>query len=97
MQRSRYGAQKLTLQDELALLVLLAGLISLVILPSDRLLALSAVNVAYDVAAGGHVALAGLRLCDVDDVIEEVRFAMLTAEVLALSATDLEVCKRKAD
>jgi hypothetical protein len=44
------------------------------------------VDVAYDVAAGGHVALIGLRLGDVDDHVEEVCFAVLAPEVLGLSA-----------
>jgi len=33
-------------------------------------------------ATGGHVALVGLGFGDVDDAIEKVRFAVLTAEVL---------------
>jgi hypothetical protein len=40
------------------------------------------VNVAYDVATGRHVALVGLRLGDVDDAVEQIRFAVLAAEVL---------------
>jgi hypothetical protein len=43
------------------------------------------VDVAYDVAAGSHVALVGLRLGDVDNHVEEVCFAVLAAEVLGLS------------
>lgn len=39
-------------------------------------------DIAYDVATGGHVALVWLRLGDVDNAIEQVRFAMLAAEVL---------------
>jgi hypothetical protein len=79
---SRHRAQQLRLQNVLALLVLLAGLIGLVVLPADRLLALSAVDVAYDVAAGRHVALVGLGFGHVDDAVEEVCFAVLAAEVL---------------
>jgi hypothetical protein len=44
------------------------------------------VDVAYNVAAGGHVTLVGLRLGDVDDHVEEVCFAVLAAEVLGSSA-----------
>jgi hypothetical protein len=40
------------------------------------------VDVAYDVTAGGHVALVRLRLGDVDDAVEQVCFAMLAPEVL---------------
>lgn len=79
---SGYQAQQLTLENELALLVLLAGLVSLVILPAYRLFALSAMDVTHDVAAGGHVPLVGLGLGDVDYVVEEICFAMLAAEVL---------------
>jgi hypothetical protein len=80
---SGYRAEQLRLENELALLVLFASLISLVVLPADRLFALAAVDVAYDVAAGGHVALVGLGFADVDDAVEEVRFAVLAAEVLS--------------
>lgn len=79
---SCYRAQQLGLQDELSLLVLLAGFIRLVIFPPHGLLALSAVDVAYYVTSSRHVALVGLRLGDVYDAIEKVRFAVLTAEVL---------------
>jgi hypothetical protein len=83
---SRHSAEQLTLEDKLALLVLLACLVSLVVLPTHCFLALSAVDVAYDVAAGGHVALVRLRLGDVDNDVEKVRFAVLTPEVLSVSA-----------
>lgn len=78
------GAQKLFLQDELALFVLFAGFIGLVVLPANSLLALAAVDVAYYVTSRGHVALVGVRLGDVDDGIEEVRLAVLTTEVLMM-------------
>ena len=79
---SCHGAEQLCLQDEFALLVLLAGLVRFVVLPAHRFLALSAVNIAYDVATGGHVALVGLGLGDVDNAVEEVGLSMLAAEVL---------------
>lgn len=82
------GAQQLCLQNELALLVLFARLVSLVVLPADCLLALPAVDVADYVATGRHVALVGIRLGDVDDAVKEVGFAVLAAEVLqGVSAT----------
>jgi hypothetical protein len=34
------------------------------------------------VSACRHVPLASIARCDVDDVVEEVRFAMLTTEIL---------------
>jgi len=77
------GAQKLFLQDELALLVLFTGFIRLIVFPADGLLALAAVDVAYYVTSRSHIALVGVRLGDVDDGIEEVRLAVLTAEVPA--------------
>lgn len=80
--RSADGAQEFSLEDELALLVLLAALVGLVVLPADRLLALAARDVAHDVAARGHVALAGLARLDVDDGVEEEGLAVLAAEVL---------------
>lgn len=75
-------AQQLGLEDELALLVLLAALVGLVVLPAHRLLALAAGDVAHDVAARGHVALAGLAHVDVDHRVEKEGFAVLAAEVL---------------
>lgn len=79
---SAHGTQKLSLEYEFALLVLLARLVSLVVLPADRLLALAAGDVAHDVAAGRHVALAGLARFDVDDGVKKEGFAMLATEVL---------------
>jgi hypothetical protein len=78
------GAEQLGLQDELALLVLLASLVGLVVLPADCLLALTAVDVAYYVTTGSHVALVRVGLGDVDDAVEQVRLAVLAAEVLRL-------------
>lgn len=40
-------------------------------------------DVADNVAAGGHVALVGFGLSNVDDGVEEVGLAVLAAEVLA--------------
>jgi hypothetical protein len=79
---SCHGAEQLCLQDEFALLVLLAGLVRFVILPAHCFLALSTVDIAYDVATGGHVALVWLGLGNVDNAVEEVGFAVLAAEVL---------------
>lgn len=80
---SAYNAEKLLLKNELALLVFLAALVGLVVLPSYRLLALAASDVAYDMSPGGHVTFDGLGLGDVDDVVEKVGFAVLAAETLA--------------
>lgn len=74
--------QQLRLQDEFPLLVLLAGLVSLVILPPHGLLALLTNHIPHLVPAGGHVALDGFGLGGVDDGVEEVGFAVLTAEIL---------------
>jgi hypothetical protein len=63
-------AEQLGFEDKLALLVLFRVLISLVVLPADRLLALAAGDVANNVAAGRHVALVGLAGIDVDDIVE---------------------------
>jgi hypothetical protein len=79
---SCHGAEQLCLQNEFALLVLLAGLVRFVVLPAYCFLALSTVDITYNVATGGHVALVGLGLGDIDNAVEEVCFAVLTAEVL---------------
>jgi len=75
-------AEQLSLKNELALLVFLTSLIRLIVLPANCLAALSARNIPYDVAAGCHVTLGGIASYDVDDVVEEVSFTVLTAEVL---------------
>lgn len=75
-------AQQLGLQDILPLLVLLRRLVRLVVLPANRLLALTAADIPHHVAAGRHVALYGIGLRDVDDGGEEVGFPVLAAEVL---------------
>lgn len=79
---SCHGAKELRLQDKLPFLVFLAGLIRLVVLPAYSLFTLSAVYIAYDVTAGGHVALVRLRLGYVDDAVKEVGFAVLATKVL---------------
>ena len=79
---SCYSTEQFCFQDELPFLVLLAGLISLIILPAHSFLTLSAVDVAYDVTTGGHIALVRLRLGDVYNAVEKICFSMLTAEVL---------------
>lgn len=74
--------KQFSLEDELALLVLFRCLVGLVILPADNLVADAAADVAHDVAARGHVALARLGTFDVDDGVEQVCLTMLAAEVL---------------
>lgn len=75
-------SKQLGLQNELALLVLLARLVGFIVLPPHHLLALAAVYVPDDVATRGHVALAGVARLDVDDRVEEVGFSVLASEVL---------------
>lgn len=81
-------AQQLHLQDEFALLVFLAVLIRLVVLPSHHLFTLPTTDVAHDVLARGHVTFHLLACDDVDNAIEEVGLAMLTAEILQVARAD---------
>ena len=74
--------QQLCLQNVLALLVLLRGLVRLVVLPTHRLFALPADNIPHYMSPRGHVALNGFSLRDIYDGVEQVGFAMLAAEVL---------------
>lgn len=76
-------AQQLRLEDELALLVLLARLVRLVVFPPDAGVAAAAVDVPHDVPAGGHITFVRFGAVDVDDVVEEVGLTVLAAEVLA--------------
>lgn len=79
---SAHIAEQFCLQDIFPLLVLLRRLVSLIVLPPDRLLALLARNVANDVAAGRHVSLAWLSRVDIDHVVEQVCLTVLSAEIL---------------
>jgi hypothetical protein len=79
---SCYIAEQLSLQDVLSFLIFLARLKCLIVLPAYGLIALSARNIPHDVPACRHVPLAGIARCDVDNVVEEVRFAMLAPEIL---------------
>ena len=74
--------EELSLENVLALLVLLSGLVGLVIFPAYSLLAVSAIDITHNVPAGGHVSLGGLALSDVYNSVEEKRLAMLTTKVL---------------
>jgi hypothetical protein len=93
---SRYCAEQLRLEDKFALLVLLAGFVSLVVLPADCLFALPAVNVAYDMPASRHVALVRIGLGTVDDAVEKVCFAVLTAEILGCVSMQVRGFAREA-
>ena len=75
-------AQKLRLQNEFALFVLLIGLICLIIFPPHRLFTLLAADVPDQVPAGSHVPLASWPFFDVHHAGKEVSFAVLAAEVL---------------
>jgi hypothetical protein len=77
-----HDTQQLFLKNELALLVFLTALICFVVLPSYCFLALSAVDVAHDMFSRCHVTFDGIGLSDVHNIIEEVGFAMLAAEIL---------------
>lgn len=87
----RHRAKKLRFEDKLALFILLARFVGFVVLPADRLFALSTVYVADDVASGCHVALVRFRLGDVNDLIEEVCLAVLSTEVLGKVSSDATV------
>ena len=88
------SGKQLRLQNELSFLVLLGIFVRLIVLPSHHVLALATDNVPDDMAARGHVALAGLARLDVDDRVEEVGFSMLASEVLFFSVSD-ELAKER--
>jgi hypothetical protein len=77
-----HHAQELLLQDELPLLVFLTVFVRFIVSPPYRFSALSASDVTDDVPPRGHATFHSLRLGDIDDIIEEVRFAMLAPEIL---------------
>lgn len=75
--------QQFGFKDELALFVFFRRLESLVIFPAHRFMALVASDITDNVSASRHVALIRIAGVDVDDSVEQVRLAMLAAEVLA--------------
>lgn len=83
--------EQIRLQNVFSLLVFLAGLECLVVFPPDRFLALPAVDVPHQVSAGRHVPLDSFRLGNIDDGVEEVGLAVLTAEVLRLGERGISV------
>lgn len=76
------SSEELSLENELALLVLFRGLVRLVVFPTNHLTAATARYVADDVTACRHITLGLFGGVDVDDIVEKVGFAMLATEVL---------------
>ncbi|KAI9041191.1 yippee-like protein [Aspergillus affinis] len=66
-----HHAEQFFFQDELALLVFLAGLVRLVVFPSYRFSALPTGDVPHNMPTGRHATLDSLRLRYVHDVIEK--------------------------
>lgn len=62
--------QELRLENKLSLLILLRALVCLIVLPADRLAALSAGDISNDVPACRHVTLVGFARLDIDDAVE---------------------------
>lgn len=62
---------------------MLGWFIGFVIFPADHLLALLATDVSDNMLACCHVAIDGLACHDIDDSVEEERFAVLAAKVSA--------------
>lgn len=77
-----HDTEKLLFENELALLVFLTALVCLVVFPSYRCLALSTGDITHDVSPGCHASFDSFTLCDIDDIVEEVCFAVLASEVL---------------
>lgn len=73
--------KQLRLQNELPLLVFLTTLKCLIVFPPHRIATLSALYVADDVSASRHVSFGGFAGGYVDDVVEEVGFAVLAPEI----------------
>ena len=80
--------QELGLQDELALFILLGRFICLLVFPTDNGLALLAGDVSDHVSASRHVPICLVSGFDVDYILEEEGFTMLTAEVLYVKSVE---------
>jgi len=74
-------AKQLGLKNKLPLLILLTTLKRLIVLPAHRLVTLPTTNIPHDMSARRHVSLGGFAGGDVHDVVEEVGFAVLAAEI----------------
>jgi hypothetical protein len=68
-------------QRTVQVLTLLTGLISLVVLPAHRLIALFTYYVPHDMSACCHIPLHCLALPDIDNCGKQEGFAVLAAEV----------------
>ena len=75
--------KQLRLQYKLPFLILLATLKRLIVFPSHGLIALSAGDISHYVSSRRHVAFGSITCGYVDDVVEEVGFAVLAAEILS--------------
>lgn len=72
--------EKITLENELALLVALRWLVGSVIFPAHLLSTLAAVDIPDGVVSGGHLAVTGLSLYNVYNAIEKVRPPVLSVK-----------------
>lgn len=63
-------AEQFSLEDKLALLILLRGFVCLVVFPANRLLALLASDVPDNVTSCRHVALARLACLNIHNTVE---------------------------
>lgn len=77
-----HHAEQFLLQNELTLLVLLTVLEGLVVFPPDRFLALSAGDISYNVPPRCHAAFGRFCQRDIDHVLKQIGFPMLSAEIL---------------
>jgi hypothetical protein len=78
---SRDRTKQLTLKNEFPLLVLLTGLVRLIVLPPNTLIALLAMDISHHVSTRSHIPLRGFTRPRIDHRAEEICFSMLAAEV----------------
>src|SRR5690606_7946402 len=81
-ERLLHHNEKLGLEDIFPLFVFFGVFIGFIVLPSDNLFALLALDIANNVLAGSHIAFHRLRLFDVHYSVEKKGLPMLTAEIL---------------
>jgi len=76
-----YHAEQLSFQDKFPLLVFFTCLVRFVVLPPNGLLALPADDVPDHMSTCRHAALHGFGLVDVNNIVEQIRFAVLTTKI----------------
>lgn len=77
-----YHAEQLSFQNKLPFFVFFTRLVRLVVLPPNCLFTLPANDVPDHMPTSRHAAFHSFSLVNIDDVVEQIGFAVLTTKIL---------------